>query len=494
MSVFAPPLSVVLMTYNRRSYLQEAIDAILKQTYQDFELLILDNCSTDDTAEYVLGLTDPRVRYVRNAPNNCSVTFNGISAYHVAIGRRVIATHDDDIMENDMLERQMRFLDENPEVALVWCQVSDIDQDGKPIVESSAHHSDQVFAPGEYIASFLKTRLWPMPSGVMLVKAALPKSYGMESYLNPKKVVKDVIDTAGIEDVLFPARVNRKYSIGYIGAPLLRRRIHLNQFTHKVNLSRPAVNLYRGLERLARGVRGLTPELLNFRSFVNRYDIQEAITTNVSAVISPVIMRRINKITDELIKSAQSVPSAFLAGLPVFLLRNLIKQHDREALAVLKGLDASGYDSATQCLLIWAYKVLTEPQSSLLAPLAGRRIIIFGSAFIAALLVLDARKHGQQVLCCVDSNSTRHGTEMLGVPIRSPKWMRDHVETNDVVIMSSERDHEHYIEALIRNSLQVSAEVVSWKNLLNQFLPDDPTLTESFASTCDNQASKKSHS
>src|SRR5690606_38788058 len=112
-------------------YLQEAIEAILRQSYRDFELLVLDNCSTDGTAEDVLCLADPRIRYIRNAANNCTVTFNCLSAYHLAIGRRVIATHDDDIMENDMLERQMRSHDENPGSAQVWSRVSDIAQDGR---------------------------------------------------------------------------------------------------------------------------------------------------------------------------------------------------------------------------------------------------------------------------------------------------------------------------------------------------------------------------
>ncbi|WP_313227515.1 MULTISPECIES: glycosyltransferase family 2 protein [Stutzerimonas stutzeri subgroup] len=466
MNVFAPPLTVALLTYNRRHYLQEAIEAILRQSYRDFELLVLDNCSTDGTAEYVLSLADPRIRYIRNAPNNCTVTFNCISAYHLAIGRRVIATHDDDIMENDMLERQMRFLDEHPGTALAWCRVSDIDQDGRPMLQATVSDVDRVFAPGEYITSFLKTRLWPMPSGVMLDRAALPKGYRIERYLQPKVTDGNPMDTAGIADVLFPARVNQKHGVGYIAQPLLRRRVHLNQFSHTVSLSRPGVPLYRRLERIARGVKGLAPDVLHFRTFVDRFDIQEAITTNESAVVSPLIIRRIKKVVSKLVEHVDTAPGAFLAGLPIFLLKNLIMSSDD--IASLQGLDSSGYDSATQNMLLWAGKTLAEPESSILAPLAGRRIIIFGSAFIAALLILEARRHGFHVVCCVDSNSTRYGTQLLDVPIHAPGWMLKHVSSDDVVIMSSERDHEHYIEAVIRKNLRAPTMLLSWKELLKQ--------------------------
>lgn len=464
MNVFAPPLTVALLTYNRKHYLQEAIEAILRQSYPDFELLVLDNCSTDGTAEYVLSLADPRIRYIRNAANNCTVTFNCLSAYHLAIGRRVIATHDDDIMENDMLERQMRFLDEHPGTALVWCRVSDIDQDGQPMLQASVNDVDRVFAPGEYITSFLKTRLWPMPSGVMLDRAALPKGYRIERYLQPKVTDGNPMDTAGIADVLLPARVNQKHGVGYIAQPLLRRRVHLKQFSHTVSLSRPGVPLYRRLERIGRGVKGLAPDVLHFRTFVDRFDVQEAITTNESDVVSSAIIRRIKRVVGKLVKNVEAAPGAFLAGLPIFLLKNFIMSGDD--VSPLQGLDSSGYDSATQKMLLWAGKVVGEPESSVLEPLAGRRIIIFGSAFIAALLILEARRHGFYVLCCVDSNSTRYGTELLGVPIRAPVWMRENISSDDVVIMSSERDHEHYIEAVIRQNLRSAARLLSWKDLI----------------------------
>ena len=469
MTIFHPPLTVALLTYNRLHHLQEALGAILCQSFTDFELLLLDNCSTDGTAEYILSLKDPRIRYIRNAPNNCRVEFNCLSAFHLAIGDRVIATHDDDIMENDMLERQMRFLDEHPEARLVWTRVSDIDEHGTPMSQVATDGVDRLFAPGEYIASFLKERLWPMPSGVMLDRAALPSVYTVNRYLHvqskPKQLRSDPMDSAGIADVILPARVNRKHAIGYIDRPLLRRRIHLNQFTHAASLSRPGVHLYRRLKNLSRGIKGLENQILEFEAFVARFDMQEAITTNESARVYSRNLRKIDKFALHLENNIRTAPNAFLAGLPIILLKYLLTPVGTPD--ALGALDADGRDSATQKLLSWAQSVSEAPSSSILDPLAGKRIIIFGSAFIAALLVLEARNHGYHISACIDSNSTRHGKKLLGTPIQAPGWIRTHAEPDDVIIISSERDHEHYIEAAIRQNLHVPARLVSWKKLVD---------------------------
>ncbi|EKT4451668.1 glycosyltransferase family 2 protein [Pseudomonas putida] len=458
-----PPLTVALLTYNRLHYLEQSIAAVLGQSYEDFELLVLDNGSTDGTAEFLLRLDDPRIRYVRNSRNISTVEFNCLSAYHLALGRRVIVTHDDDIMERDMLERQMRFMDCNPDVRLVWTRVSDIDQDGHALVDgSTVPDSERIFAPGEYISSFLKERLWPMPSGVMLERAALPKSYAVHRYLGdaPRKQTKDA---AGIEDVLLPARINRRHAIGYLDQPLLRRRVHTRQFSHVASLSLPGVALYRGLKHIARGVAGLEADALHFDACTARFEIQEAITTEAGRSVSKGVLRKIAKAAAGLQANMEHAPDAFLAGLPVVLLTHLLSLD--LAAGQMDKLSGSGHASATQKLLTWTRKTIETPSASILASLEGRRIIIFGSAFVAALLILEAEKIGGQVVACIDSNLNRQGKEMLGVPIQPLAWMSEQVGPDDVVIISSERDHEHYIEALIRQNLMTPASVVSWKEL-----------------------------
>ena len=464
MTLVTPPLTVALLTYNRVHYLKESITAILEQSYQDFELLVLDNCSPDGTAQFVLGLQDPRIRYVRNSRHISTVQFNCCSAYHLAVAPRVIVTHDDDIMERDMLERQMRFMDDHPEVGLVWTRVSDIDQDGQAI----AHHRvdsglERVFAPGEYITSFLKERLWPMPSGVMLRRAVLPKSYAVRECFDNGRVRKSTLDTAGIEDVVMPASINRRHPVGYLDQPLLRRRVHTNQFSHAASLSLPGVHLYRKLKRIAKQVPGLEAHAVHFDVCVARFLIQEAITTQQSRSLPKGILKKIDDTATTLVNNKARAPEAFLAGLPMFLLAHLLAPGAHAC--DLADLRADEHERATHRLLAWAQQAVAHPETSILASLQGRRIVIFGSAFIAALLILEAEKNNDRVVACVDSNVNRQGRTLLGVPIQPLSWMAQNVEAGDVVIISSERDHDHYIEALIRQHVQTQARSLSWKTL-----------------------------
>ncbi|PKO33489.1 MAG: glycosyltransferase family 2 protein [Betaproteobacteria bacterium HGW-Betaproteobacteria-7] len=464
MSSLAPPLTVALLTYNRLHYLKEAIAAILAQTYGDFEFLILDNHSVDGTSDFLMSLNDPRIRYVRNAPNT-SVQFNCISAYHIASGRRVIATHDDDIMEKHMLENQMNFLDNNPDVGLVWTNITDIDQDGKQLTKKQESFEDRIFKPGEYLLGFLRERLWPMPSGVMFNRALLPKGYS-ESYLRtrPPRRLKNPMDAAGIEDILLPARINQKNSIAVLGKPLLRRRLHTNQFTHAASLSRPGVYLYRGLRKIARRIPEIKAETFQFDAHALRFDIQDAITSNEGETISKNTSRKIETAFTKLAENIHSSPEAFLAGLPVILLRMLIStvKTDIEP----QKFSAENHHNCTKKLLAWTIAKTKNLSECVLDPLEGKRIIIFGSAFIAALLILEAKRHNLQVVACIDSNSNRQGKRLLGIPIQAPTWMSEHVLPEDIIIISSERDHEHYIEAIIRQHLRSNAEIISWKNLI----------------------------
>ena len=93
-------VTVAIPTYNRAHYLPEAIESVLAQTFQDFELLILDNASTDNTPELVKSFKDERIRYVRNQ-TNIGMFGNCNKALELARGEYVIIFHDDDIRKKN---------------------------------------------------------------------------------------------------------------------------------------------------------------------------------------------------------------------------------------------------------------------------------------------------------------------------------------------------------------------------------------------------------
>jgi glycosyltransferase involved in cell wall biosynthesis len=109
-----PTVTVLIPAYNRESYIAAAVDSILAQTFQDFEVLVIDDGSTDATAEIVRAYRDPRVRLLENTTNQgISRTSNrGLDA---ARGRYVAILDSDDYACPPRLARQVAFLDAHPD-------------------------------------------------------------------------------------------------------------------------------------------------------------------------------------------------------------------------------------------------------------------------------------------------------------------------------------------------------------------------------------------
>lgn len=128
----APRVSVGLPVFNGEKYLAQAIQSMLGQTLEDFELIIQDNASTDRTAEIArdFAAMDRRLRYFRN-PRNLGAGPNYNLAYNMAQGTYFKWLAHDDCPAPTYLEATTRFLDERPEAVLCNSCVRYIDADGQ---------------------------------------------------------------------------------------------------------------------------------------------------------------------------------------------------------------------------------------------------------------------------------------------------------------------------------------------------------------------------
>ena len=107
MSDLSPYFSIVIPTYNRSRLVKYAIDSVLNQTFRDFEIVVCDNGSLDDTPTVVCRLTDPRVRYVRT-PRHMVIADNWEFARSQARGSLLLMLSDDDALVPTALERFAR--------------------------------------------------------------------------------------------------------------------------------------------------------------------------------------------------------------------------------------------------------------------------------------------------------------------------------------------------------------------------------------------------
>lgn len=127
-----PSLSIGLPVYNGERFLRFAIDSILGQTYQDFELIIVDNASTDSTKlicqDYAA--RDPRIRYVRNIENiGAAGNFN--RAFDMARGKYFKWAAADDVISPTFIEECINVLEQDPSIVLSYSKVNRIDSSGK---------------------------------------------------------------------------------------------------------------------------------------------------------------------------------------------------------------------------------------------------------------------------------------------------------------------------------------------------------------------------
>ncbi|HEY9647436.1 MAG TPA: glycosyltransferase family 2 protein, partial [Chroococcidiopsis sp.] len=113
-----PKVSVCIPTYNRAEFLNYSVSSVLKQTYSDYEIIICDDGSTDNTPELVHQWQDSRIRYIRH-PQNIGRSRNMRSGFDAAQGDYFIKFDDDDALTPDFLEKTVAVLETHPQVDFV---------------------------------------------------------------------------------------------------------------------------------------------------------------------------------------------------------------------------------------------------------------------------------------------------------------------------------------------------------------------------------------
>ena len=127
-----PTVSVIIPSYNHEKYIRQCIQSVLDQTFQDFEIIITDDGSSDRTVEIIETFTDPRIKIYRNyinkgasvATNNCILNSHG---------KYIAMLSSDDIWFPEKLEIQVNFLEKHQDISVVFSKVEWIDQDNKLI-------------------------------------------------------------------------------------------------------------------------------------------------------------------------------------------------------------------------------------------------------------------------------------------------------------------------------------------------------------------------
>lgn len=129
-----PRVTVIIPSYNHRAYVGESITSVLEQSFDDFELFIHDDCSTDGTAEEIERFSDPRIK-TRLFPKNMGASWTVNCAISQASGEYIALLNSDDFFLPGKLERQVEYLDKHPDTAAVFGMVKFVDEAGRRLSE-----------------------------------------------------------------------------------------------------------------------------------------------------------------------------------------------------------------------------------------------------------------------------------------------------------------------------------------------------------------------
>lgn len=206
-----PLVSVIIPTYNRAQLLRETIGSVLSQTLQDFEIIVVDNMSLDETESYVTHLDDPRIRYFRN-PNNGVIAVNRNLGIKHAKGKYVAFCDDDDLWMPEKLQRQIEIMENDTEVGLCYSNGYTF-RGGEIIHERMARK--RVFS--EHFRHLLWENCIPS-SSVIVTKQILEKTGLMD----------EQPDLVAVEDYEMWLRIAYVSKLAYVDEVLIKYRLHNN--------------------------------------------------------------------------------------------------------------------------------------------------------------------------------------------------------------------------------------------------------------------------
>jgi glycosyltransferase involved in cell wall biosynthesis len=212
-----PKVSVCIPTYNGRRYLRQAVDSVLNQEFDDYELVICDNASTDDTPEICRSYSDPRLRYTRfEDRTNQAGNFN--RCLNEARGEHLTLLHADDFVLPGFLADRVKRLEDDPGLGFVFGAVKIVDANSVVISTGSRWPEDRTFKTGELVDSLLFGCIVSPPS--LMVRKSCAKRIGMFK-----------TDLTWGHDWEWALRLAEQFSGLYASKPLAAYRVHAESGT-----------------------------------------------------------------------------------------------------------------------------------------------------------------------------------------------------------------------------------------------------------------------
>jgi glycosyltransferase involved in cell wall biosynthesis len=203
-------VSVIIPTYNSAKYIAEALDSVFAQTYTNYEVIVADDGSTDNTVEVLQPYLDRITLLQLQHKGICATRNEAIRQSH---GEFIALLDSDDIWEPTKLELQVAYLDQHPEFALVYAYSTNFtnEDEGSVALIKKLDFEGHIFKDLFIKSSFAN-------STIVMRRSVFDEMGGYDESL------------VAMEDYELNLRIAREYPIGRVPESLLRRRIHPDSF------------------------------------------------------------------------------------------------------------------------------------------------------------------------------------------------------------------------------------------------------------------------
>ena len=208
-----PKVSICIPNYNYGRFIGDAIQSVLDQTYKNFEFVIVDNCSTDNSEEVIKSFSDPRIRFYKNDRNIGGVR-NTNRCLSLARGEYITILHADDKLTPNLIEKEAEILDKNPNVGIVYSSCIFIDGTGAVIGEFYPYDRDYIVRGEDEFKRLILDNYFPV-SAVVMVRKKCYETLGDYSE-----------EYAYCPDWGMWLRIALNYDVGFISEPLGYYRKH----------------------------------------------------------------------------------------------------------------------------------------------------------------------------------------------------------------------------------------------------------------------------
>lgn len=246
-SIAHAKVSVIMPCFNHARFLTESVNGIQRQIHQNLELIIIDDCSSDNSWDVIQGLAkkDERIKTIRHELNQ-GASKSRNDGLRRAKGDFIGFCDADDIWESRKLSRQINLLEENPDYDVVYCDTIIIDENGSP--------TGQRFS-----------ELFPVPkatSGWLFRELIVRNFINLQSVLMRKECVHSVgyfdEDIKWVEDWWYWVRLSRHHRFLYSREPLAKYRVH-GRSTNLVQKRGCCANRFKVYHRILQQYTDLPP-------------------------------------------------------------------------------------------------------------------------------------------------------------------------------------------------------------------------------------------